>query len=147
MVEHTPPASFDKDKMRRFTELAMRRLENGPDPLLAEMAREVRSGRMTLIEAAASSAYREAFATIADKATERLRGVDIDTLVAAADDSALDKLIAELEAEPAADDPKPDPPAEDDFDFSAPLAQSQPPPRSASGTPPQRARWKGRRQG
>lgn len=82
----------------------LRRMADGPDKLMAEMAREVRSGRMTLREAAASSAYRGIFETGAQHLAEAMRGVTREDLAKA------------VRAQTAAEPPSPAPPSDDDFD-------------------------------
>jgi hypothetical protein len=139
----------DLEKLRRLQELAIQKLTKSDDPVLAEMAREVRAGRMTLREAASSAAYRDVFAVAANRTLDRFRSMSREEIEQGADDE-LDKLLARYEDEDedepartetrAAQRPEPD-----EYDFSAPLTQR--PPAAGQPTdrqPPQRERWKRR---
>ena len=46
-------------KARRRQDDTLRRVANGDNPVFAELAREVRAGRMLLMEVATSDAYRD----------------------------------------------------------------------------------------
>ncbi|ONI77756.1 hypothetical protein ALI144C_30400 [Actinosynnema sp. ALI-1.44] len=103
---------------RRQLDAVLRQMAAGPDKLLAEMATQVRSGRMTLREAASGSAYREIFVTAAQHVTEAMRGTSHEDLVRAANQQPVDEPPTRREPEPVADD-----------GFDEPIMRAAPPTR------------------
>lgn len=148
--EPLPPPPVDDDKLRRLRDGALRRLARGDDAVLAEMAREVLSGRMTSRDAAHSFAYRDALATAADKAISALRESQ-EEIRETAEARALDDLIEELERDEPEDlAPPPDQArgadraeATEDDDLSHSSILQGPPAanRGITGQPPRRTRW------
>lgn len=63
-------------KARRRQDDTLRRVANGDNPVFAELAREVRAGRMLLMEAATSDAYRDHLAKAADRMVENLEAAE-----------------------------------------------------------------------
>lgn len=135
----------DPAKVDKLRDIALRRMANGPDPLLAEMAREVRSGRMTLREAATSWAYRDAFTDLAGQVLTRMNTTNREDLTKVDTDEDLDNLLARHDDDPDPQ-PEPEPPTStrDDYDFNQPLATRTPPPPAVDPPPPTRARWQRR---
>lgn len=144
--------SVNRDMLRRYHELLVEKLARGSDPVLAEMAREVRSGRMTLREAMFSTAYEEKITQLAERAFGAVAGMSREEIEAAAEGDPLEHRIGELEREMAVEPPDPprppvrDPdPSRDDempdsFLVGAPRAER-------TARPPQRERWQRRRAG
>ena len=138
-----PDPTMNLDVLRRYRELLVEKLARGSDPVLAEMAREVRSGRMTLREAAFSKAYEEKFSQLAERAVTALAGISQAEIQAAA---PLETRIGELEAELAVEPPeprvtRPAPPPSDDVPDSFLVG---PPRTERTAQPPQRQRWQRR---
>ncbi|OLZ52738.1 hypothetical protein [Amycolatopsis keratiniphila] len=137
---------IDLDKVRRLREGMMRKLATGKDPVLAEMAREVLAGRITLRDAA-FGAYREQVTVLAEKAAASLRQVSKEDLERAMEEHTLDDAIEQLGAipDPEPEDEAPAPPArrpepeEDDESILLPPPTADRPPDR-----PQRERWKRR---
>lgn len=129
----------DPERLRRLQQLLLERLAKGPDPVFAEIAEEVRSGRMTLRDAAFSPAYQETFAAAA---TSALRATDNRSEEAAA--TSLEARIAQLEAmpPPVAEPEPPEPPAAADTDDEpADSFMVGPPTADRESRPPRRERW------
>lgn len=145
-LDRVPTPTIDMVKLRQVRDGLLRRAARGDDPVFAELAREVLGGRMTLLQAAASSAYRERLSAAADSLAEELRGVSMADIEKAAKAHPLDELLAELAEEERRDrTPKPPPPPVDDTDFDAPIMTAPKSMRYQDGGSPQRARWQGRR--
>lgn len=131
----------DPERLRRLQQLLLERLAKGPDPVFAEIAEEVRSGRMTLRDAALGPAYRETFAAATSAALRAAAGRTPEEIAAAAAANPVEAKIARLEAEPppiAA----PEPAAADDADdepVDSFMVRPQAPDRDAG--PPRRERW------
>ncbi|MEU3274474.1 hypothetical protein ABZ639_26830 [Saccharomonospora sp. NPDC006951] len=147
---------IDQDTLRRLQDAALRKLADGKDPVLAEMAREVRAGRLTLREAATSSAYRDAFAATGSDIVRATRGMSEQELRQAAEATPADDVLAHLDGNDA---PSPDdagteesatrtagPGDADDADDGAAgdsgTVMSAPPPVERGA--PRRATWKRR---
>ncbi|RZQ61913.1 hypothetical protein [Amycolatopsis suaedae] len=146
-----PPLNLDLTRLGEVREFALRTAANGPDPVLAEMAREVRSGKLTLREAVASAAYREAFSVATEKALRAAREAD-DDAKAEVEGKSFDELVdrlarrnAELDAEEAAPDtsPAPEPEPDDEYFDGESFMVSQPrrDQDAESQAAPRRERW------
>ncbi len=143
-----PNLPVDLAKLRQAREVLLRRLAAGKDPVLAEMAREVRAGRTTLREAAFGG-YREALTVLTEKAAASMRQVSEDDMHWAMREHTLDDAIEQLDAIPDPE-PEPEPPApsprarrpEPEEDGDSIL--TSPPPVERSQDRPQRAQWKRR---
>ncbi|MEU9689094.1 hypothetical protein [Amycolatopsis japonica] len=103
-----PPLNLDLSRLGEVREFALRTAAKGQDPVLAEMAKEIRAGKMTLREAGTGTAYREAFAAAMEKALRTVREVDDGGAKAEVEGKSLDELVdrfarrnAELDAEEA----------------------------------------------
>ncbi|MFI7118352.1 hypothetical protein [Amycolatopsis sp. NPDC049868] len=144
--EQMPSPILDTDKRDRLRKVFLQQLAKGDDPVFAEMAREVQSGRMTLREAVLSSAYRDAFTSVADKITESLNAISEEEM-AAADGEAVDEYLARHEHDERETDSADEAPAPDSDDvFSAPIMQAPPSRRHRQGDPPpERSSWQRRR--
>jgi len=141
-----PDLPIDLDKVRRFREGLMRKLATGRDPALAEMAREVQAGRITLREAA-FGAYREQVTVLAEKAAVAMRQVSKEDLERAMEENTLDDAIEQLGAMPEPEPEeealaplarRPEPEEGDESILLAPPSTDRPADR------PQRERWKRR---
>ncbi|OKJ95598.1 hypothetical protein AMK34_21445 [Amycolatopsis sp. CB00013] len=75
---------MNPEKLRQLHETALQAAAKSRHPVIAEMAREVLAGRLTLREAVTGAAYREAFTEASDRAMESLQGKTIDDLRRAA---------------------------------------------------------------
>jgi hypothetical protein len=135
-------------KLHRVRDGILRRVAKGDNPVFAELAREVRAGRMTLQEAAASYAYREHVAQAADRVVERLSTLTKEELEALSVGRTVDDALAELEAEEAAEDAeaaarrqpiRPEP--QDTTDYDAPIMTAPKVDRNEDPGGPQRTRW------
>ena len=148
-----PDHHLDLGKLDEIHRLALRAAAKGDNPVLAEMAREMQSGRMTAVEAARSTAYSEALAEGAGKlmrSAAHLRPIDISTDV---DDRVLDRAVSEMtlwveqfEKDRTPEPVRPDPEADDEYFTDRPIMTGPPTGRPAeTGTAPERARWTRRR--
>ncbi|RZQ61942.1 hypothetical protein [Amycolatopsis suaedae] len=146
-----PDLPVDPAELRRFREALLRKVAAGKDPALAEMAREVQAGRISMRDAA-FGAYREQFTALREKAAAALRDVSKEDMDRAMAEYTLDDAVEQFDAMP---DPEPDeePPAK-----PAPARRPEPeddedsillaPPRTDRPTErPQRAQWQRRWQG
>jgi hypothetical protein len=141
-----PLPSVSPENLRRLHETTLQTVAKGPNPVIAEMAREILANRVTLREAVTGLAYREAFAQAGERAMASLRGKTMDDLRKEAQ-SAPD--------EPTDDAGEPDTHrikrngnhAGDDEYFDQPIMASPDNEviRTSPDTPPQRARWNRRR--
>ncbi|GAB3440699.1 hypothetical protein GCM10027436_24410 [Actinophytocola sediminis] len=139
-------------RLQQFDDLALRAAEKGGNPVLAEIARDVRAGRLTLREAAASSAYHDTFAEGAAKAMTSLRelgpiedGDDERSLEQRLDDlvAGLSEWEREIVEQPGPTDtpaPEPTPTATDDSYFDG-TSLMVGPEVYRTGTPAHRTRW------
>ncbi|MGC7097290.1 hypothetical protein ACPZ19_21660 [Amycolatopsis lurida] len=122
---------IDLDKLRAHREAALRAAAGGKNPLLAELAREVQAGRITLRDAAGSSAYRDAFAEAAGGLLKKMRHLSIEDIRKAAEEQSLDEAIAGLvpddppDEEPPRRRPSTDTPDADDY-FDRPIMEAPP---------------------
>ncbi|UMP04759.1 hypothetical protein [Amycolatopsis sp. EV170708-02-1] len=147
MITKQPLPTAQLEKVHALTLHAAAKSGN---PVLAEIAREVRAGRLTLREAAASSAYHDTFAEGAGKALGALRelgpvegGDDVRTVEQRLDDlveglSEWERQIVE-QTEPA-DTAVGDAETTDDTYFDDTSIMIDRPEVDRSGAP-QRARW------
>ncbi|MGW5645233.1 hypothetical protein ACWEV3_32435 [Saccharopolyspora sp. NPDC003752] len=94
LLDRVPRTSVDMEEIRRIHETALQKAASGKNPIFAELAREVQAGRMSLRDAACSSAYGEAFAESADRFLHAIRGLSTDDLRKAAEENTLDGLLA-----------------------------------------------------
>lgn len=143
-IDRIPPLGVDLEKLRQVRTASSGQAAKGDHPVFAEMAREVLVGRRSLLEAAASSAYRDALDERADQFVEAMREVSMEDIERAAKEHPIDELIAKLNEEDDTTPPRPKPDAEpDDTDFDAPIMNAPTPVERTTpdGEPPQRARW------
>jgi hypothetical protein len=137
-----PPVDVDPDKLRRLEAVWLRRLARGDNPVLAEMAREVQSGRMTLRDAVTSSAYSETLTKVVERVVAQRT---VEERQRAVDPSAIDEYLAQHETPDEEDDEPaeqtPPPTEATDEEFSAPIMHKEPPRRTEQDSRPQRARW------
>jgi len=147
-----PDLPIDLEKVRRLRESLLRKLAAGKDPALAEMAREVQAGRITLREAA-FGAYRKQVTVLAEKAAASMRQVSKEDLERAMEEYTLDDAIEQVDAAPdpePVEPPTPPParrpePDEDEDDNDSILLD--PPKTDRSTERPQRAQWERRWRG
>ncbi len=139
---HIPRPHIDHAEIRRLHERALRTAANGKHPVLAELAREVLAGRLTVRAAAASSGYRDALAESADKFVQAIRHMSDDEIRAAVENGTFDEEVARRRPAPpddtdesAAPTPKPDA----DAYFDQPIMESRTP--AGREESPQRSRW------
>lgn len=154
--EYLPRPPLDLRKLEEIHQLVLRAAAKADNPVIAELAEELRSGRMTAVEAARSTAYSEALADGAGRlkrSAEHLRPVDIRTDV---DDPVLRRTVSEMaiwveqfEADrtPPPANPQRDKEADDEYFTDRPIMTAPAMERSADAvTAPRRARWTRHRQ-
>lgn len=138
------PVDVEPDKLRRLQAVWLRQLAQGANPVLAEMAREVQSGRMTLLDAVTSSAYSETLAKVVERVVAERAERGVDERQRAVDPSVVDEYLERHETPAEEDDepeePTPPPTEATDEDFSAPIMRREHRPAEPDSRP-QRARW------
>jgi hypothetical protein len=96
LVSQNHRPHLDLGKLDEIHRLTLRAVAGGDKPVLAELATQLQAGRMASVDAARSSAYRDALADGAGKlmrSAAHLRPVDISTDV---DDRVLDRAVSEM---------------------------------------------------
>lgn len=149
--EYLPRPPLDLRKLEELHQLVLRAAARAGNPVIAELADELRSGRMTALEAARSTAYREVLADGARRlrqSAQQLRPVDIRTDV---DDPVLRRTVSEMaiwveqfEADrtPPPANPQRDKETDDEYSTDRPIMTAPAAERSAETvTAPRRARW------
>lgn len=114
-LDGIPSSPIDRNEIRRFQEEALREVVEGGDPVMAEMAREVQDGHLTLRDAANSLAYRDAFAKAAEEFAAALDGLSTEEIQQLAQDESADELIEKIVEERDQARKKPEAPDADDF--------------------------------
>jgi hypothetical protein len=150
-AEYLPRPPLDLRKLDEIHQLVLRAAAKSGNPVIAELADELRSGRMTAVEAARSTAYSEALADGAGRLREsaqHLRPVDIRTDI---DDSVLRRTVSEMaiwveqfeaDTTPPPEKPQQDKETDDEYFTDRPIMTGPATERPAETvTAPRRARW------